>query len=90
MNTDKKSVMAQYGEMIDLLVKHSTEGSDEVKAVCQEIASIMIRNPSVTVAWRYRFIDCLEGPGLWRFTDDQREIQILANSNSYEIQELYA
>lgn len=84
------NVMTRHTEMIDLLVKNYAEGSDDVKDLCQQISSIMIRNPSVTVAWRYRFIDSIEGPGLWRFTDDQREVQILANSNSYEIQELYA
>lgn len=41
-----------------------------------------------TVAWRYRFVDPVEGPSTWQLTADIRDIRVIGDMAKYEIQQL--
>lgn len=40
------------------------------------------------VAWRYRYVDPEEGPGVWQVTTDARDVAVVGGMSNYEVQQL--
>lgn len=84
------SVNEQNQQIQDLLVKYFVSGNSAQKELANKIAGVMLNHIPKAVAWRYRFVDYEEGPGIWQVTNHEAHVRVLAQSKHCEIQELYA